>query len=463
MNLLPDILFHDRYRLLEEKGRGSFGEVWLARDEQLALEVAIKIYIALDNRGIEEFRSEYKTAYTLNHPNLLHAYHFDICERRPYLVMPYCPDSAVSLVGCIDEETAWQFIRNVASGLAYLHERDIVHRDIKPDNILQDAEGRFLITDFGISMRMRSTLRRNSTRQQDTGSAGTIGYMAPELFSKNPEAVKATDIWALGAALYEMLTGELPFMGQGGVMQLHGAEIPELKGVISQKLKDTVAACLAANAWERPTAVHLRDLDKKATNYLERETISSNNGESRKKKGDKIKPYGLSYIILLLLFLYFIYLYLLESDVNYWEHGIALICNISIIGVLTGVLLLFKQNKVGFWIVIYEYLSYIATQVSIFSSSDSYFRYNDFRYNDGIIGFFLNIRVSLFILIPVLFLFLSLHIKRHGISAWSEWQTFTKTKANNILLLISIGCIIASLCSWILILINNSIHIDLFV
>lgn len=255
MELQPDTLFHGRYRLLSEKGRGSFGEVWLARDEQLDLEVAVKIYIALDDRGIEEFKSEYKTAYTLNHPNLLHAYHFDICERRPYLVMPYCPGSAVSLVGRIDERTAWRFIRDVASGLSYLHQRDTIHRDIKPDNVLQDENGVFQITDFGISMRMRSTLRRNSTRQQKGSDlSGTIGYMAPELFSKNPDAVKATDIWALGASLYEMLTGELPFMGQGGVMQLHGAEVPAVKGAYSRELKEVVTACLAADAWNRPKA-----------------------------------------------------------------------------------------------------------------------------------------------------------------------------------------------------------------
>ena len=265
MELHPNILFHNRYRLIEKKGSGSFGEVWLARDEQTGIEIAVKIYIALDKRGVEEFRAEYKTAYALNHPHLLHANFFDVCEQRPYLVMQYCPTSAVSLVGTIDEPTAWKFIRDVADGLAYLHEQDVVHRDIKPDNILRDSNGRFLITDFGLSLRMRSTLRRNSTRQQNADNApGTIGYMAPEMFSAKPQAVKATDIWALGATLYEMLTGELPFMGQGGVMQLHGAEIPVLKGEYSQNLKDTISACLAKDTWNRPTALKLiKNVDAK--------------------------------------------------------------------------------------------------------------------------------------------------------------------------------------------------------
>lgn len=252
-------LFANRYRLIREQGRGSFGEVWLARDEQLDMEVAVKIYITLDIKGVEDFKAEFKNTYELNHPNLLHASHFDVCESRPYLVMPFCPASSESLIGKIDESRLWRFIHDVASGLAYLHENDIVHRDIKPDNVLIDNHGNFLITDFGISKKMRSTLRRNSTRLQDSkdGFSGTIGYMGPEMFKSNPEAVKATDIWALGATIYELATGELPFFGQGGVMLLHGAELPELPSNCSKKLNNLVQACLSKETWDRPQATDL--------------------------------------------------------------------------------------------------------------------------------------------------------------------------------------------------------------
>lgn len=247
-----------RYRLVSERGRGTFGEVWQAWDGTLDMEVAIKIYIALDSKGIDEFKSEYKTTYSLTHPNLLHANHFEVVEKRPYLVMPYCPESAVELVGKITEEEAWHFIKDVCSGLAYLHSKNIIHRDIKPDNILRDGEGNFLISDFGVSVKMRSTLRKNSVRDlSESTTQGTIGYMGPEMFTANPSAVKATDIWALGASLWELLVGELPFFGQGGGMLMSGAEIPVLKGQWSESLKVVVESCLAKDPWARPRADQL--------------------------------------------------------------------------------------------------------------------------------------------------------------------------------------------------------------
>lgn len=283
-------LFANRYRLIKEVGRGSFGEVWQVRDEQLDLEVALKVYIALDERGLEEFKGEYKNTYALNHPNLLHATYFGVDEKRPYLVMPYCPASAVGLLGEMDEGMAWRFLRDVAGGLAYLHGQDILHRDIKPDNILRNEAGDFVITDFGISLRMRSTLRRNSTRKVDADMGGSIPYMGPEMFSANPQAVKATDIWALGVSLFELMSGDLPFFGQGGGMLLRGAEIPAIQGHFSDELKKTVQSCLAKETWNRPTAEQLRDYaEAKLQGGNPVKTWGEPNGSAKVKGGTKEK------------------------------------------------------------------------------------------------------------------------------------------------------------------------------
>ena len=293
MELQENVLIKGRYRLLEERGRGSFGEVWRARDEVTEAEVAVKIYIALDKQGLKEFTEEFKVANGLNHPNLLHADYYDICENRPFIVMPYCPESSVSLVGKMDEGRAWKFLRDVSAGLSYLHGKDIVHRDIKPDNIMQDREGNFLISDFGISTRMRSTLRRNSTREMSQKDiAGTIGYMAPELFTEEAGFVKATDIWAMGASLYELLSGELPFMGQGGVMQLHGAEIPKIPESYSQDLREAVAACLAKDTWERPTAEQLQSYAEAKLRGETPARLWKSGGVSEKREGqnETLKP-----------------------------------------------------------------------------------------------------------------------------------------------------------------------------
>ena len=265
-----DDIINGRYKLIRLIGQGSFGEVWLAADQQVGINVAIKIYVALDAKGITEFRNEFKNVYNLHHSNLLRADYLDSVENRPFLVMPYCPVSVGNLVGRMNEDDILKFVKDVASGLAYLHEHDIIHRDIKPDNILQDEQGNYVITDFGLSTKMRSTLRKASGRHNNEaeGQSGTIGYMAPELFVSKPQAVKATDIWALGVSIYEIATGELPFCGQGGVMELHGAELPELPYTFSKKLAELVSKCLAKDTWDRPTAqdiIHL--LEPKTVSY----------------------------------------------------------------------------------------------------------------------------------------------------------------------------------------------------
>lgn len=266
--LTSGILINDgncSYELVKYIGSGSYGEVWQARDTCAGNDVAIKFYIMLDEKGRKEFFAEYETASVLKHDNLLTALYVGEWEGRPFLVMPFCAQGTSSkFVGQLtpsveNERLVWQFIHDVASGLAHLHgvEPDpIVHQDIKPDNILIDDAGHFVITDFGISVKIRSTMRSQSMR---TVKAGAVAYMGPERFAERPISVMASDIWSLGASIYELITGELPFCGMGGGMQNHGAELPSLGEGWSDKLNDIVRTCLAKNTWDRIKAYELAD------------------------------------------------------------------------------------------------------------------------------------------------------------------------------------------------------------
>ncbi|GAP71190.1 serine/threonine protein kinase [Candidatus Symbiothrix dinenymphae] len=258
MQLTENTIFADRYRLMRLLGRGGFSEVWLVEDTKLdGAQAALKIYApgtGLDTDGTALFRQEFKLVSNLNHTNLLRPSHFDEYDNRPYLLMPFCEQgSAKKFVGNITEEQAWSFLHYVAAGLEYLHSQEppIIHQDIKPDNILLNSKGVFLITDFGISTKARSTLRRSVS---DNAGAGTLAYMGPERFGKDPLPIKAGDIWALGASMFELLTGDVPFGEHGGLIQKSGAEIPDIKASYSEDLKALVYKCLSEKTWDRPTA-----------------------------------------------------------------------------------------------------------------------------------------------------------------------------------------------------------------
>ena len=254
-------LFNNRYFLERLLGRGNFSEVWLAKDTKTDIKVALKIYApatGLDDAGLNVFAREFSLVINANHKNLLKPMHYDSFDRKPFLVLPFCEKGSIMKdVGTMNEEDAWRLLRDVASGLAWLHNMNppVIHQDIKPDNIMVGENGDFMITDFGVSTHVKSTLRKSMSAA--FSSAGTIAYMAPERFSKDNTPIMANDIYSLGATVYEMLTGDTPFGDDGGLIQMKGAEVPELKGEYSKQLKEVIARCLRTNPWERPTAEQL--------------------------------------------------------------------------------------------------------------------------------------------------------------------------------------------------------------
>lgn len=259
MQLKPNTKF-DRYQLVRLLGRGGFSEVWLAKDPLTGLEVAIKVYApgqGMDEDGLAVFGKEMANVYDMHHSNLLTPTHLDQWEGMPYLILPYCAKgSCFKYLGKLTEGQVWHLIYDVASGLAYLHEKEIIHQDIKPDNILIDANDKFVITDFGISTKARSTLSKSVLNA--TG-AGSTAYMGPERFSRMPLPVKASDIWSLGATVFEIIEGVTPFGEIGGGMQKGGAEIPEMQKDVSPELQSLVESMLAKETWDRPTAVKVME------------------------------------------------------------------------------------------------------------------------------------------------------------------------------------------------------------
>lgn len=267
-------LFHDRYFLERLLGRGNFSEVWLAKDTKTDIHVALKIYApatGLDDAGLNVFAREFSLVVNANHKNLLKPLYYDSCERKPYLVLPFCKRGSIQKeIGKFKEDDAWRLLRDVSSGLAWLHGMDpvVIHQDIKPDNVMVGDNGDFMITDFGVSTHLKSTLRKSLSSA--FSSAGTIAYMAPERFSKENTPIMANDVYSLGATVFEMLSGDTPFGDDGGLMQKKGAEIPVLKGDYSEQLKKVIFKCLQTNPWERPTA---EQLEQYAEAGLKGETI----------------------------------------------------------------------------------------------------------------------------------------------------------------------------------------------
>jgi serine/threonine-protein kinase len=241
-----------RYRLQAKLGSGGMSTVYLARDTTLDRDVAVKVMhreMSEQADQLERFRQEARAVAKLSHPNVVAVIDAGEDGGHPYIVFEYVEGETlkqrISRVGALDAQEAMAYAIEIARGLTVAHARNMVHRDIKPQNVLIDAEGRAKLTDFGISRQL----------EQDGMTAtgrvlGTTDYVAPEQ-AMGRGVDPRSDIYSLGVVLFEMLVGQVPFHAdsQVGVAMKHVNE--ELPDVQQRRPEISAAAALVV---ERATA-----------------------------------------------------------------------------------------------------------------------------------------------------------------------------------------------------------------
>ncbi len=206
--------FADRYHILEELGRGGMGRVFKALDTQVDEKLALKLLnpnVTADEKSRERFRNELKTTRQISHRHICRVYDFSEWDGQAFITMEYVSGedlkSLIRRVGHLTPGKAVFIARQIAEGLSEAHRLGVIHRDLKPHNIMIDKDGNVRIMDFGIA---RSFQKTGVT---DTGVIiGTPEYMAPEQV-EGKELDQRTDLYSLGIILYEMLTGRVPFDG----------------------------------------------------------------------------------------------------------------------------------------------------------------------------------------------------------------------------------------------------------
>src|SRR5438876_3453710 len=201
------------YRLLTLLGKGSFAEVYLGQHLRFNQQASIKVlHTHLTGTEAEHFQREAETIAALAHPGIIHVFDFDIEEGMAFLVMEYAPNGSLRRRHPKGElvplPTLVSYVKQVADALQYAHEHKIIHRDVKPENMLLGRREEVLLSDFGLATVAHST---SSLTASAEGTSGTLAYMAPEQIEGHSRP--ASDQYALAVVVYEWLCGERPFEG----------------------------------------------------------------------------------------------------------------------------------------------------------------------------------------------------------------------------------------------------------
>ncbi|NNC12622.1 serine/threonine protein kinase [Planctomonas sp. JC2975] len=256
------LTFGGRYELQSRIAVGGMGEVWQATDLVIGRQVAIKIlkdeYLG-DPTFLERFRSEARHAALVNHEGIANVFDYGEEDGSAFLVMELVPGEALSNIlereHTLSTDKVLDIVAQTAAALHAAHAAGLVHRDIKPGNLLITPDGRVKITDFGIA-RIADQVPLTATGQV----MGTVQYLSPEQASGHP-ASPTTDIYSLGIVAYECLAGRRPFTGESQVaiaMAQINEQPPPLPVTVSEPVRNLVYACIAKNPAERPaSAAHL--------------------------------------------------------------------------------------------------------------------------------------------------------------------------------------------------------------
>ncbi|MET7703297.1 protein kinase [Streptomyces sp. NPDC005485] len=256
------MLIAGRYRLHTPIGRGAMGEVWQAYDEVLGRAVAVKLLLSQDSdpTAVSRFRLEAQTAGHLNHPHVIGVLDFGSYDNRLFLVMELIEGDSLAqhlkAGGPLPVEHVARIAAEAAGGLAAAHGQGIVHRDIKPGNLLLDADGALKIGDFGIARFLDDPAGALTATGQ---IVGTSLYLAPERALGKP-ASPASDVYSLGCVLYQLLTGRPPFQADTALVILHQhldatpVSPRELGTRLPPAFENYLLGLLAKDPADRPTA-----------------------------------------------------------------------------------------------------------------------------------------------------------------------------------------------------------------
>src|SRR5881392_2351019 len=210
-------LVDGRYRIERRLGSGGMADVYCAYDHQLGRQIALKVLhrrFARDREFVERFRREASAAAGLQHPNVVGVFDRGEYDGTYYIAMEYLPERTLKDViredAPIDQLRAIDYAIQILQAASFAHRRGIVHRDIKPHNVIVGGDGRLKVTDFGIA-------RAGASEMTEAGSiVGTAQYLSPEQARGAPVDPRS-DLYSLGILLYEMLTGRVPFTGDAPV------------------------------------------------------------------------------------------------------------------------------------------------------------------------------------------------------------------------------------------------------